>query len=367
MESQMKIKSVESFTMGQRIGLVRVRSEDGSEGWGQFAPSNADITAMVLHRQVAPVVLGMEVEKPAAVSEAVIAATYKFPGTYVCRALAGVDTAIWDLLGKAAGKSVCELLGGRPRLFPVYGSSMRRDTTPEDEAARLLRLRDRYGFQGFKVKIGKRLGYDVDEWPGRSETLIPTMRQTLGDGITLLADGNSGFTPARAIEVGRLMEEYQFSHLEEPCPYWELAWTAEVAAALEIPVAGGEQDYDLKQWERMLAMQAVDICQPDICYLGGLSRSLQVAQMAQDAGLECVPHSSNHSFVMVFTLHMMGAIANAGPYAEFSVEPQTTTSGFYRPRLEAIDGKVQIPEGPGWGVTIDADWLAQTERAVSEL
>lgn len=296
-----------------------------------------------------------------------MAATYKFPGTYVCRALAGVDTAIWDLLGKVAGKSVCELLGGTPRPFPVYGSSMRRDTTPEEETARLVTLRDRHGYQGFKVKIGKRLGYDVDEWSGRTETLIRMAREALGDDVTLLADGNSGFTPKRAIEVGQLMQEYNFSHFEEPCPYWELAWTAEVAAALEIPVAGGEQDYDLKQWERMLAMQAVDICQPDICYLGGLSRSLQVAEMAQAAGLLCVPHSSNHSLIMVFTLHMMGAIANAGPYAEFSVEPQTSTSGFYAPRLEAIDGKVQIPEGPGWGVTIDPAWLAQTAHCVSEL
>ncbi len=109
----MKIHAIESFTDGQRLGLVRVRAEDGSEGWGQFAPSNADITALVLHRQVAPVALGMVLDDPQAVTDAVMLATYKFPGTYVCRALAGLDTAIWDLRGKLAGKSVCELLGAR--------------------------------------------------------------------------------------------------------------------------------------------------------------------------------------------------------------------------------------------------------------
>src|SRR5690606_38858730 len=106
------------------------------------------------------------------------------PGTYVCRALAGVDTAIWDLQGKLAGKSVCELLGGTPRPFPVYGSAMRRDTTPEEEAARLVKLRDSHGYQGFKVKIGKRQGYDVDESPGRTEALIRGVRKPLGDDIT---------------------------------------------------------------------------------------------------------------------------------------------------------------------------------------
>lgn len=363
----MKITSIESFTAGQRMGVVRVRTEDGQEGWGQVAPANADITAMVLHRQVAPVVLGMDATDPHAVSEAVMLATYKFPGSYACRALAGVDTAIWDLLGKAAGKSVCELLGGVPRPFPVYGSSMRRDITPEAMAAELVRLRDEAGYQGFKIKIGKRLGYDVDEWPGRSESLIRATRTAVGDNIALLADGNSGFTPKRAIEVGRLMEEYGFAHLEEPCPYWELAWTAEVADALTIPVAGGEQDYDLKQWERMIAMRAVDICQPDVCYVGGVSRALQVAKMAEAAGLPVVPHSANHSLVTVFTLHLMGAIANAGPYAEFSIEPQGGNRGFYAPQLVTVDGKVQIPEGPGWGVEIDPQWLAQCERLGSEL
>lgn len=364
----MKIIAIESFVQGERIGLVRVRGEDGSEGWGQFAPSQADITALVLHRQIAPVVLGMDTEQPEAISAAVMLATYKFPGTYICRALAGVDTAIWDLRGKVAGKSVCELLGGTPRPFPVYGSCMRRTSTPAEEADRLVMLRERDGYRGFKLKIGKRLGYDEDEFPGRTETLIELARQRVGDDVQLLADGNSGFRPPRAIEIGRLMEAHNYSHFEEPCPYWALEWTAEVAAALDIPIAGGEQDYDLKQWQRMVALQAVDICQPDICYVGGLTRALAVAKLAADAGLPVVPHSANHSLVMVFTLHMMGALPNAGPHAEFSVEPQTpATTAFYHPRLAVHDGHVAIPHGPGWGIEIDLNWLAQAHHTESRL
>lgn len=362
----MKIQSIESFVQGDRVGLVRVRTEDGSEGWGQFAPNTPDITAMVLHRHVAPLALGMDASDPVQVSDTVMLKTYKFPGTYVCRALAGLDTALWDLRGKVEGKSVCELLGGTPRPFPVYGSCMRRDSKAEDEAERLVRLRDEHGYRGFKLKIGKRLGYDEDEYPGRTETLIKAARQAVGDDVKLLTDGNSGFTPKRAIEVGRIMEDNGYTHFEEPCPYWELEWTAQVAAELEMPVAGGEQDYDLKQWERMIKMKAVDICQPDVCYLGGISRTLKVAEMAREAGLPVVPHSSNHSLVMVFTLHLMGAIESAGPHAEFSVEPQTRNAGFYTPVLVAQDSKVQIPEGPGWGVEIDQDWLANAERIVSE-
>src|SRR5690606_29169617 len=122
-------------------GLVRVSAEDGCTGWGQLAPTNADITAMVLHRQLAPIALGWEIADLDGLNDAVIEGTYKFPGTYVCRALSGLDTAIWDLRGRIAGKSVCELLGGRPRPFPVYGSSTSRKITPDDEAARMVRLR----------------------------------------------------------------------------------------------------------------------------------------------------------------------------------------------------------------------------------
>jgi L-alanine-DL-glutamate epimerase-like enolase superfamily enzyme len=362
----MKIKSIETFTLGH-LSMVRVRSDDGAEGWGQISPYNADISATVLHRQIAPCALGADATDLDGLVDRVIEATYKFPGSYVCRALTGVDTALWDMRGKLEGKSVCELLGGQPRPFPVYGSSMRRDITPEDEAKRLVQLRDTFGFRAFKIRIGKVCGHDEDQWPGRTESLVPTVRKAIGDEVTLLVDANSCYTPAKAIEVGQMLQENKVGHLEEPCPYWKLEWTAEVSRALDVPVAGGEQDYDLEQWGRIVGMPTVDIVQPDICYIGGLTRALRVARMADQAGLPCVPHSANLSMVTVFTLHMMGAIPNAGPHIEFSIEPTSWTEGLFAPPLRVHDGRVDIPGGPGWGVEIDPAWLDEAECQVSEL
>jgi L-alanine-DL-glutamate epimerase-like enolase superfamily enzyme len=243
---------------------------------------------------------------------------------------------------------------------------MSRTIKPEEEAARLARLRDEKGFGAFKVRIGKVCGHDQDQWPGRTEALIPAMRKALGDKVTILADANSCFTPPKAIQVGKILEEHNFSHFEEPCPYWELEWTAEVAEALKIDVAGGEQDNDLAQWRRLTAMHAVDIAQPDICYIGGLTRALRAAAMAEKAGMKCVPHSANLSMVTVFTLHMMGAIRNAGPHVEFTIENDPWTASLYRPALDVKEGKVQIPDGPGWGVTINPEWLSKAKREVSE-
>lgn len=362
----MKIQRIETLNQGSNVTVVRVTTAAGAEGYGQVAPFNADITATVLHRQIAPHVLGADAADLDAISDRCIDRNHKFPWSYVCRALAGVDTALWDIRGKREGKSVCELLGGTPRPFPVYGSSMRRDITPQDEADRLARLRDSKGFRAFKIRAGDVCSHDVDKWPGRTEALIPTVRKAIGNEPALLIDGNSCYTPKRAIEVGRILEDNNGGHFEEPCPYWELEWTAEVAAALDVPVAGGEQDVDLAQWQRMIAMPAVDIVQPDICYVGGLTRALRVADMAHKAGMPCVSHSANLSMVTVFSLHMMGAIPNAGPHVEFTIEPSGWTEGLYTPALEVHDGNVAIPDGPGWGVTLNPKWLEKAERQVSE-
>ncbi|RPJ41113.1 MAG: mandelate racemase/muconate lactonizing enzyme family protein, partial [Chloroflexi bacterium] len=153
----MKIASVETFSR-QNISIVRVRTDDGAEGIGQLSPFNADISALVFHRQIAPFALGADPLIPSALADHIIEGNYKFPGSYVCRALTGLDTALWDLRGKLEGKSVCQLLGGQPRPYPVYGSSMRRDITPEEEARRLARLMDEKGFRAFKIRVGKVCG-----------------------------------------------------------------------------------------------------------------------------------------------------------------------------------------------------------------
>jgi L-alanine-DL-glutamate epimerase-like enolase superfamily enzyme len=355
----MRIASIETFSTGD-VAMVRVRTEDGAEGWGQTAPYHADITAMVLHRQVAPHVLGEDSADVDRLADLVVDREHKFPGAYRARAIGGLDTALWDLRGKREGKSVCALLGGRPRPLRVYASSMRRDIEPAAEARRFADLQDRFGYDAFKFRIGLECGHDQDEWPGRTEAILPAIRQALGDDAALLVDANSCYTPSKAIEIGRLLEDHGICHFEEPCPYWELDWTKEVKDALTLNVTGGEQDCELATWERMIDMRAVDVVQPDICYLGGISRTLRVVRMANAAGIPVTPHSANRSLVTLFTLHLMGAIEGAGPYVELSIEGADYypwEAGLFHPAREVKDGKVAIPDGPGWGVEIDRGWL----------
>lgn len=365
----MRITSIETFST-REVGMLRVRTDARAEGWGQVAPYNADITASVVHRQLAPHALGHDALALDQLVDLIADREHKFPGSYLCRALAGLDTALWDLRGKLEGQSVCELLGGTPRQLRVYASSMRRDITPENEAARLAYLRDLHGFDAFKFRVGSECGHDRDEWPGRTEAIVPAVRRALGADATLLVDANSCYTPKKAIEVGRLLEDHGVCHFEEPCPYWKLEWTKEVADALAVDVAGGEQDCEIPTWRRMIDLRAVDVVQPDVCYLGGLTRTLRVAALARSRALPVTPHSANLSLVTVFTLHLVGALEGAGPYVEFSIEGPDYypwQDGLFEPALIARDGKVQIPDGPGWGVQINPAWLARATYQASEL
>lgn len=362
----MRIQSIETFST-KEICIVRIRTDSGEEGYGQVAPYHANISAMVLHQQIAPHVLGVNPLDIDGIVDRCIEAEHKFPGSYICRAVGGVDTALWDLKGKLAGKSVCELLGGTNGPIDVYGSSMRRDISPQDEADRLKKLMDDKGYTAFKIRIANNFGKNIDIWPGRTEEIVPAVRRAIGDDSALMVDANSGYTPDKAIEVGRMLERYNVAHFEEPCPYPEIEWTAEVTKALTIPVAGGEQDNCLAQWKRIINLKAVDIVQPDICYLGGISRTLRVAKMASEAGLPCTPHAANLSMVTVFTLHVLGAIENAGPYLEFSIENNPWVKDLFYPALEVRDGMVDIPQGSGWGVEINKEWLKKADYKITKL
>ena len=365
-----KITKIESFC-NEYIGFVRLTNEDGAQGWGQVSTYNSDITCQILHRQVAPWTLGKKTEDLDDLLDLVTEREHKFPGSYLRRAMGGFDTAIWDMKGKVAGQPVVKLLGGDPGSLRAYASSMKRDITPKDEAYRLCKLRDEFGFDAFKVRAGAEVGRNKDEWPGRTEEIIPTISRELGDRVDLLIDANSCYTVDRAIEIGKLLQDNGFSHFEEPCPYWELEQTKAVTDALEIDVTGGEQDCDIPTWRRMIEMGAVNIAQPDILYLGGINRTLRVVDLAKSAGIPITPHCANLSLVTLFTMHLLKAIPNAGKYLEFSIEGADyypwQQELFLEDPYSVDDGKVTISDKPGWGIEIRSDWLEKSTYQCSEI
>ena len=366
----MKIRKLETFC-NEFVGFVRVTTDTGDQGWGQVSTYNADITCEVFHRQVARHALGTDALDFADTLALINEREHKYPGSYLRRATTGLDTALWDLRGKLEGKPVTALIGGSPGKIRAYASSMKRDITPEDEAKRFLKLRDDKGFDAFKWRVGAECGRDRDEWPGRTEAIVPLVSRALGDGIAKLVDANSCYSPRRAIEVGRLLEAEGIGHFEEPCPYWEFEQTKEVADALTIDVTGGEQDCEFTAWKTMIGMRAVDVVQPDVMYLGGIARTLHVCRMAEAAGLPVTPHAANLSLVTLCTMHLLRAIPNAGKYLEFSIEEEDYYPwqyGLFRNDPYAIEnGRATVTDEPGWGVEIAPEWLDRAQYKASEV
>ena len=365
-----RIIKLETFS-NEFVCFVRVTSDDGYSGWGQTAPYNADITAQVFHRQIVPWALGQECQDIPRLVDLIHRREQKFPGSYRARAIGGLDTALWDMKGKRVDKPVVELIGGTPGRLRAYASSMKRDISPEDEAERLTRLCDQQGFDAVKFRIGAECGNDIDEWPGRTEDIIRTVSKALRGQADLLVDANSAFSVARAVEVGKMLQDHGIIHYEEPVPYWDLDATCEVTKALDVDVTGGEQDWDMATWKRMIEMHAVDVVQPDIMYMGGICRTLEVADMAAKSGLPCTLHAANLSLVTLCSMHVMKAIPNAGKYLEFSIEGDDYypwQRNLFRTNPFAIEnGQVEITDAPGWGIDVHPDWLSQATYCAADI
>jgi L-alanine-DL-glutamate epimerase-like enolase superfamily enzyme len=287
------------------------------------------------------------------------------------RAIAGLDTSLWDLKGKLEDQSVTELIGGTTGPLNVYGSSMKRDISAIDEAERFKKLFQEKGINAFKFRIGAECGRGLDEWEGRTEDIVKTINKSLDNSVIKLVDANSCYSATQAIEIGKLLEDHNVTHFEEPCPYWEPEQTKEVTDALTIDVTGGEQDCDIRIWKDMVERKIVNIYQPDVMYLGGLTRTLQVAKIIEEGGYVCTPHAANLSLVTMCTMHLLKAIPNAGPYLELSIEGEDyypwQQDLFLDNPFKIENGCVTVTDKPGWGIDINPEWLNNSDYQVSDI
>jgi L-alanine-DL-glutamate epimerase-like enolase superfamily enzyme len=365
----MKITSIETFA-DVNLCLVRIRAGD-AEGWGMAAPFSADITARCVHRFAAPFALGKDSADFRGFADEIIRHNYKFLGSFIARSAAGIDTALWDLEAKLAGRSVADFAGKLRDSIPVYASSMRRNPQPlQSEADRLLGFCEQYGFKSVKLHPGIPVNRDVDFYPGCSEELVRRTRETLPEDIEIIVDVNGNFSSGRAIEFGRFLKDNGVCLYEEPCPYWELDEVKKVreeCAKFGLPIAAGEQDYMDTAWDRMIGERIVDVAQPDLLYIGGFTRALRVAERCAEKGIPVTPHTSNRSPIYLMGVHYMSVIENPYGFLEMGVEFGEWEESAYLNAPPIHGGCAAIPDAPGWGMVISDDWLARSEYQISRL
>jgi L-alanine-DL-glutamate epimerase-like enolase superfamily enzyme len=282
---------------------------------------------------------------------------YKLQGITLWSGVAAVEMGLLELLGRTASCPVADFFGGvRRRDVAVYVASGNRGNTPEAEIEHLHKIVAESGAKALKFRLGGRMSRNADSRPGRTEALIPLVRRVFGDSMVLYADANSSYDAREAIRIGRLMEANGYGFYEEPCEFDDLWGTKEVADALDLPVAGGEQEFSMHRWRWMIAQRGVDIVQPDLHYGGGFIRATQVARMAEAAGLTVVPHMSGGGLGYLDVVHFASFTPNAGPFMEFKGNSSLPVHSPTSP-LVSLAGLVRVPEGPGFGVEIERDFV----------
>lgn len=344
--------------------LCRVRSKDGAVGIS--VANNAQMISLyaVFLNRLQPFFIGKDARDLESLFDQVYVyqSNYKMQNLALWVPLATIEFAILDMLGRIAGKSIGQLIGKTINLeVPVYQANGERDITAELTIEHLIKEVGETKAKALKFKVGGRMSNNFEEPKGRTEKLIPLVRKTFGEKMVIYADSNGSYTPDEAIRIGKILEEYKIDFYEEPVPFDWYEETLEVADALNIPIAGGEQEPSMHGFRWLIANDALQIVQPDMFYFGGMIRSMKVALMAHAFGKQCTPHISGSGMGYLYMMHFVSAIPNAGPYHEFKGFNNDIPYECKTSSLDSDDGIVTVPSGPGLGIDIDPAYIAKHE------
>jgi len=342
--------------------LCRVRSTDGAEGISVGNNAQLESVWPVFNVRLQPFFIGKDVRDLEKLYEElyVYDSNYKLQNLALWVPWATIEFAILDMLGRIANKSIGELIGEiHNSKVAVYQANNYRGKSAEESLEKIKEYVAKSQAKAVKFKVGGRMSKNIDYPPGRTEKLIPMVREEFGSEMTIYADSNGSYDVKEAIRIGKIMEEYKYDFYEEPVPFDWYEETKQVTDALSIPVAGGEQEPSMRNFRWLIGNQALDVVQPDMFYFGGMIRSVKVARIAEACGMPCVPHISGSGLGYLYMMHFVSAIPNAGPFHEFKGFNDEIPLECKTSSLESIDGVVTVPSGPGSGIEIDSDFIAK--------
>lgn len=348
--------------------LCRVRSRDGAEG---LSVGHSGLNALypIFHHNLRPFFIGKDARDLDLLLEKVFiyGFNFRYNGISIGIPLATIEFAILDLLGRLANKSIGQLIGDiRHPEVTVYQATEYREKSVEESLDLIKRDVAEYNARALKIKIGGLMFMTTDinavGPPGRTERMIPLIRKTFGDEMALFADANGFYSVEEAIRVGKLLEEYRYGFFEEPVMFDWREETKQVADALSLPIALGEQEYSLHGFRWLIANDAVQIVQPDNYYFGGMIRSMKVARMAAAFGKSCTPHMSGGGLGFLYMMHFVSALSNPTPHHEFKGLKTNVQFDCKTSPLKVAGGKIKVPTGPGLGVELDPAFVSKHQK-----
>ena len=375
----MKITEIDTYVLNQNLSqkdaftysqnryntrtilICRVATDDGIEGWGEaFGP--AKIHQATIQEIYKPLVIGNDPFDTEVIWQKLYN-TLRDHGQkgLSVEAISAIDIALWDIKAKAAARPLYKLLGGafRERVIP-YATGLYRSES-EGERQKLINEVENYlnaGFKAIKVKIGFGLEYDVD--------IVKTIRDTFGYSYKMMVDPNHAYNASTAIAVGRELEPYAISWLEEPVPPEDIEGYKEVRRALTIPIAGGEAEFTRFGFSRLLSSRAVDIVQPDCCVTGGISEFIKIVSLATIHNIQCLPHIWGSGIALQTGIHLAFALPDFPPalYPAPVMLEMDGSPNIFREKLNKVpvvmeEGFIEKPAGIGLGFVPDWDIIEQ--------
>ena len=356
--------------------LVEVETDDGITGWGEcFGPGAVAVASKgIVEGVIAPMILGDDPLDRDVIWHKVynLLRDHGQKGMPL-QSLSGVDIALWDIAGKVAGLPLHKLIGGAHRNdVPVYGYGMMLRPEPVaelearfiDEAAAIKDM----GFAATKMKIGMGPKDDV--------RLAKAVRKGVGPGFKFMADANHCYTTSDAFYVGRALDELDAYWFEEPVAPEDLDGYRELRQGLKTNISGGEAEFNRWGWRAILENRGLDIAQPEVCALGGVSEYLRVLALCHAHHTPVVNHVWGSAIAVATNLQLLAAMpplpGGLNPW-EPMLEFDTTDNKFRDNLLEEPlniqaqvkdnKGRVRIPDGPGLGVSPDRDFIAHYKIA----
>ena len=355
---QLPQASMQTFTFHEWL-VVEAFTDDGLVGIGNAALS-PQITKQVIDLYLKPLLLGQSPWDIEFLWQHMYRKTMAFGRKGIgMTAISAVDIALWDLLGKSAKQPVYRLLGGRTKArIPVYASRL-YSVELSELAAEAKRYKDE-GYKAMKLRFG---WGPADGAAGmqRNVDLVRTVRETVGDGIDVMADAYMGWTLDYAKRMLPLLEPFHLRWLEEPVIPDDIHGYAELRAAGRIPIAGGEHEFTVYGFRELLEARAVDYIQFDTNRVGGISQARKIAALAEAHSVPVIPHAGQmHNY------HIVMASLNS-PMAEYFpiVDVEVGNELFWlifdgEPR--AKNGFIDLDENtPGLGLTVNEKALQQFE------
>jgi D-galactarolactone cycloisomerase len=336
--------------------LIAVLTDEGVTGLGSVYTNDGLVRAAL--KLLEPLYLGENALEPERVSEKLHQHTFWMGrGGSLTHTISGIDIALWDILGKATGQPIGRLLGGRYRERVRPYASLLMDE-PQPLADHLARLKAQ-GFRAFKIGWGP---FGRRQNPRLDEAIVAAARAAIGDDSWLMVDaGASDAFWANgykwALRTADMLKAYEVTWFEEPLVPDALDDYVALRRASPVPIAGGEVLTRRQAFQPWLHAGAFDIVQPDVTKVGGISEERRIGWMAQENGIQFIPHGWNTAIGLAADLQLASAFANT-TFVEYLTGSPYIDDIVAQPWTLDADGMLAIPDTPGLGIALDMDKVA---------